>query len=409
MPNGKTLESVWQDNFHEVPTHYGEKWLFFHRQDIHDGLREMAQDPNLKSARAPPVCIRLGSEVTSVNPEAGTFTLGDGYTVRKDLIIVANGLHTKFQPAFINRSNPYVQTGKAVYHAIVPMQAVLDDELTAPLFQNQEPGLLGPNTRNYSTICGHTPVRNNTLLSLTYIHPIKPFEESKLDWRSPAALVDLEGSIADFNAAIKEIPRKVENTATDISCYNIVTRNEIPTFTKGRALLLGDAAHPMLTTHAQGSSMSIESCAALEQFFYEITNPADVPERLRLFNEFRHGRCVATQIMSNGGHGCLKDSVVVNRIRTYYNGPLPARDTEPWGKGFRDFFFGYDVFGEAASFLNQRVASRQMIKKEKTSGVLAALGFLVPGIVGNVFATVFRAIFGTKSKPRASVRDPEKA
>lgn len=407
MPNGRTLEPSWQDDFHEVPTHYGEKWLFFDREDIHAGLLQMAQDPNLKSARAPPACIRLGSEVSAVNPEAGTFTLGDGYCVRKDLIIVANGIHTKFQQAFINRPNPIVQTGKSVYRCLVPMDAVLEDPSTAHLYEDQEPGLFGPSIRNNTTICGQYPVRNNTMLSITFSHPTTPSEADKLDWNSPATLEDVEESIASFHPAVQEVMRK----GTDIACYNMITRNEIPTFVKGRGLLLGDAAHPMLTFHHQGASMAIETTGALEQFFYEITDPSEVPARLRLFNEFRHGRCVATQIMSNGGHGSLNDPSIVSRIRTYYGGALPPQHTQPWGKPFRDWFFGYDVFGEAAAFLNQRVPSRgqQVVKKESNTGVLAALGYLMPSMVGNVFLTVFRAIFGSRGKPHAGVRDPEKA
>jgi len=90
MPRGDTLEEVWRDSFAEVEAKYGEKWLFFHRQDLHAGLRQMAESDDLDGS---PAKIRLSSEVTELDADSGTFKLADGTTVRKDLVVVSNGVH----------------------------------------------------------------------------------------------------------------------------------------------------------------------------------------------------------------------------------------------------------------------------------------------------------------------------
>jgi 2-polyprenyl-6-methoxyphenol hydroxylase-like FAD-dependent oxidoreductase len=69
--------------------------------------------------------------------------------------------------------------------------------------------------------------------------------------------------------------------------------------TRGRAVLIGDAAHPILPTHAQGGGYSLEDAAALEVLFQGNIHPQEVPERLQLFQNVRLSRCSVMQIMSN--------------------------------------------------------------------------------------------------------------
>lgn len=56
----------------------------FHRVDLHNGLRKLAEDQYA-------VPIRLGCEVCHVDCEAGALSLTDRTHVQKDLIVVANG------------------------------------------------------------------------------------------------------------------------------------------------------------------------------------------------------------------------------------------------------------------------------------------------------------------------------
>lgn len=63
------------------------------------------------------------------------------------------------------------------------------------------------------------------------------------NWDCPATSEDVAKITVDFHPIIQALPWK----ASDIKSYNMVIREEIATFVKGRALILGDAAHPMLT------------------------------------------------------------------------------------------------------------------------------------------------------------------
>jgi 2-polyprenyl-6-methoxyphenol hydroxylase-like FAD-dependent oxidoreductase len=71
-----------QEIFTETEASYGGRWAFFHRADLHTGLRNLVQTP-----------IELASEVTKVDPQSATITLADGRVIQKDLLIIADGAH----------------------------------------------------------------------------------------------------------------------------------------------------------------------------------------------------------------------------------------------------------------------------------------------------------------------------
>lgn len=337
-----------KESFPQFSTRYGDSWLSFHRQDLHNGLLTAATSPD--SQANPPAKLNLGAAITTVEPVAGRITLASGKRIHKDLLIVANGVRTTLQSTVIGYDNPLIVAPKSIYRCLVPMSDVLNDPATQPLVVNEAPSLLTLKL-DESAICASYPVRSNSILSISYVHPTKESERGIVDWNTPATHADIEESFPEHHSAVRALPSKAIGKEHGITCYPVVTRREVPTFVNGRTLLLGDAAHPMFTFHGQGASMAIESCGALEVFFKGISNPDLIPSRLNLFNKFRHGRCVATQLMSNGSATALRNEDILRRIRRYYDGPLPPSDTKPWGEGFRDFFFGYNVFEESKSFL----------------------------------------------------------
>ncbi len=80
-----------QDSFDKDENKYGAKTWFFHRVDLHNALKDIAQ--NSQSSQGKPAVIRLASEVVEVECEEGTLTLADGKKVQKDLLVIADGAH----------------------------------------------------------------------------------------------------------------------------------------------------------------------------------------------------------------------------------------------------------------------------------------------------------------------------
>lgn len=106
MPKGDTLEIAYQESFADVDSKFGHKWLFYHRQDLHRGLREMAEDP--QTAPNTSCKINLGAAVVEIDCEEGILRMEDGTEVRKDLLIIANGSHVSYRaecPSLANRKH----------------------------------------------------------------------------------------------------------------------------------------------------------------------------------------------------------------------------------------------------------------------------------------------------------------
>lgn len=68
---------------------YGAPWFLFHRVDLHQQLHRLATEPrpNTKAVAK----INLSSEVVDINLD-GTITHANGKRVKKDLIVVADGV-----------------------------------------------------------------------------------------------------------------------------------------------------------------------------------------------------------------------------------------------------------------------------------------------------------------------------
>ena len=131
--------------------------------------------------------------------------------------------------------------------------------------------------------------------------------------------------------------------------YTLMDHEPLDKMARDKAVLIGDAAHPMLPTHAQGGGFSIEDAASLEVLFRGVTDPHGIPDRLRLFQDVRLSRCAVVQIMSN--NIVRTPEKVEEDARKYYSGPLPAADTKLYAEEYRDFFWAYDVFEESANAL----------------------------------------------------------
>ena len=84
-----------------------------------------------------------------------------------------------------------------------------------------------------------------------------------------------------------------------VKVYTLMDHDPLDKMTRGKAVIVGDAAHPMLPTHAQGGGFALEDAAALEVLFQGMTDPLEIPKRLQMFQDLRLDRCAVTQIMSN--------------------------------------------------------------------------------------------------------------
>ncbi|MGH2360680.1 MAG: FAD-dependent monooxygenase, partial [bacterium] len=122
----------------------------------------------------------------------------------------------------------------------------------------------------------------------------------------------------------------------------------LPTWTRGRLTLLGDAAHPMLPHLGQGANQSIEDGMALATILAHVESAA-APAALSMYERLRRERVAQIQLGARQ-HGLRVDSVYAD---------LATRDAELAAHAeFRKHLYAYDVVPRARAAA-MGVASQQ--------------------------------------------------
>jgi salicylate hydroxylase len=349
--DAKTGGLVSKEEFHGIEEKYGSRWLIFHRADLHAGLLELVQKPAMPYAIAPK--INLGTAVSDADPTTGAITLADGRSFQKDVIIIADGAHSKLIPRVTGREEPIIKSPLSIYRFMHPMSSILEDPSAGRFYRDQPSGF----TVFYVNQVGKPgvllnayPVRGEKLLYVALMHPTKPQERDIGDnWNADASYGDLVADMQEFHPSVKFICEGAE----DIKVFTVMKRDPVPNLTRGRAILVGDAGHLMLSTHGQGASQSIEDAAALEVLFNIRQDSASsedvVLERVQMFDDLRGPRIKVTQTLSNKMMG--SPEAMMEECRKYYDGPLPSLKAQVFSNEYNDWFFNYDVGTEARNLL----------------------------------------------------------
>jgi len=100
---------------------------------------------------------------------------------------------------------------------------------------------------------------------------------------------------AHFKGQRPEVLRMLERIET-WRMWVLCDREPVKEWSKGRAVLLGDAAHPMLQYLAQGACMATEDAVWLAEKVEE--NPHDLPAAFKAYVQQRYLRTARVQIMA---------------------------------------------------------------------------------------------------------------
>lgn len=337
-----TIEVDSEEKFTDIKEKYGDRWLLFHRADLHAGLKALVE------AQQPKPETHLGNGVVDVDVHSGVVTLSTGEQVKKDLIIIADGAHSELISKVIGRIYPVSKSPMSMYRFLQPFDKVLAHPDAGQLYKGHAPGF----TTFYKTEPGRPglllntyPCRGGELLYAALVHPTKPKEKGLEGWDSPADYQDVISDAQGFHPAVQAICQD----ASDVKVYTQMSRDPIENFSRGKAILIGDAGHLMLPTHGQGASMALEDAIALEVLFQGVGNNEHVQARAALFDKLRLPRVGAVQTMSNKSMG--PGEKMITEVKKYYDGPLPGPRAKTFSSEFNDFFFLYDVGQEARKML----------------------------------------------------------
>ncbi len=254
---------------------FGAPYLMAHRADVH----------NLLMRQLPDGCIRTGAECVEVvtSPASASARFADGSAVEADVVVGADGIHSMVRNSLFDPVRPRF-TQQICWRVVLPMDAIRRaPALPLPLTGMEYTGWLGPT--------GHVlfyPLRGGELLNIFAGRVSSDWVGES--WTVDSSVPEMLQAYAGWNDGMLE----VLSQATSAYCWGIHDRDPLANWTKGRVTLLGDAAHPMMPTLAQGAAISMEDGACLARHLAA----HDVDTALGLYESERRPRASRVQLQA---------------------------------------------------------------------------------------------------------------
>jgi salicylate hydroxylase len=168
---------------------------------------------------------------------------------------------------------------------------------------------------------------------VNYVGFVPADREMKESWSAPGDPEVLRREFEGWDPRIRSVLEQVDKTFR----WALYDREPLPTWSKGRLTLLGDAAHPMLPHLGQGANQSIEDGMALATILAQ-AHAAAVPAALQAYERLRRERVAEVQLGARQ-HGLRVDSAYAD---------LALRDAELAAHAdFRRQLYSYDVVTHA--------------------------------------------------------------
>lgn len=241
---------------------FGAERMLYHRQDLHSALRAAA---TTEDGKGPAVVIRTDAEVTSCKPEEGIVILRSGESMNADLIVGADGIRSCTRTAVVGKESIAQPTGLSAYRMLIPTEKLSSLDLPKGILHMHDPAattmVVGQDKR---VIMG--PGRGGKVLGIVALVPDENLHEDSTrdSWTWPGSKDKLMAAYSDFPQWLCAIFDQALDE--EIGLWQLRDIDPLPTWTKGRTLLVGDAAHAMLPTQGQGASQAIEDAEALQAY-----------------------------------------------------------------------------------------------------------------------------------------------
>lgn len=226
----------------EAERKYGSPQLTLHRADL----------LSILEAALPSSTVSLGTQVLSTGQDGEhvTVNFASGMCRSFDLVIGADGIHSAVRRSLFGAEHPRF-TGVVAFRAVVPANR-LSRQTNKGAFTKWWGW--DQNTQIVTFPLG--PMGD--IFVFATIGQESWTEES---WTMPGDVVELRELYAGFHPEARELLEACDSVLKTA----LYEREPMPSWSKERSVLLGDACHPMLPFMAQGAGMAIEDAVVLSR------------------------------------------------------------------------------------------------------------------------------------------------
>ncbi|MBT9382376.1 FAD-dependent monooxygenase [Pseudooceanicola sp. CBS1P-1] len=236
-------------------------YFFCHRADLVDALAGAARSAGVK--------IRLLQRVDEVQTGAEpVIRICNSSVMRPDLVIGADGLHSRLRAAILGEAKPQF-TGQVAWRAVLP--AAPGERIPAEARIYMGPG------RHLVTY----PLRGGRMRNIVAVEERRAWAPDS--WSHEDRPETLRAAFAGFCPEVRGLLERVGT----VHLWGLHRHPVAPQWVQGHSALLGDAAHPTLPFMAQGANLALEDAWVLAA---ELAAGAELGQALARYQERRRPR-----------------------------------------------------------------------------------------------------------------------
>jgi salicylate hydroxylase len=249
---------------------YGQAYIVMHRADLLNALLAACRAERL-------ITLETSREVAAVEDlgDGARVRTADGGAFEAELVVGADGLHSTMRR--LVSDDALVYDGLVAYRGTIPMErmsthAGLDNVVM----------WIGPQMHFVQY-----PIRRAELYNQVAVFRSPNYRPDSDDWGTPAELDAHYAQTCDYVRSCVKLMWRDKR-------WPMVDRKPIPSWTRNRITLMGDAAHAMYQYIAQGACQAIED--ALSLALCVGAAPRDIPAALAAYEKARVLRTARVQL-----------------------------------------------------------------------------------------------------------------
>lgn len=225
---------------------WGARYLNVYRPDLIDALLQRLQS----YVQNGQLQLQNGQRVSGYRQTADDLLIDidNSTSLQADVLVAADGIQSALRQQMQNQEDPQPRfTGNVAWRAVVPLEA----------FGHSPPPPTACIWTGDSKHAVTTRIRGGQWVNFVGVVEQDSWREE--GWRIRGTHEEAHADFAGWNDTITQCI----NAADELYRWALYDRKPLQSWSEGRVVLVGDAAHPMLPSMAQGAVQSIEDAYSL--------------------------------------------------------------------------------------------------------------------------------------------------